>query len=34
LLEVLQMTVPLSRMMDVQIDALRMWAAQRARAAS
>ncbi len=34
LLDVLQTTVPLSRMMDVQIEALRAWASQRARAAS
>ena len=34
LLEVLQTTVPLSRMMDAQIAALRGWAEQRARAAS
>jgi hypothetical protein len=34
LLDVLQDTVPLSRMMDDQIEALRAWARQRARAAS
>ncbi len=34
LLDVLQDTIPLSRMMDDQIDALRTWARQRARAAS
>jgi SpoVK/Ycf46/Vps4 family AAA+-type ATPase len=34
LLDVLQDTVPLSQMMQEQIDALRGWARQRARAAS
>lgn len=34
LLDVLQNTVPLSRMMEEQIDGLRAWARQRARAAS
>ena len=34
LLDVLQDTVPLSRMMDDQIEALRAWARQRARPAS
>ena len=34
LLDVLQETVPLSRMMDDQIEGLRAWARQRARAAS
>lgn len=34
LLDVLQDTVPLSRMMEEQIDGLRAWARQRARAAS
>jgi SpoVK/Ycf46/Vps4 family AAA+-type ATPase len=34
LLDVLQDTVPLSRMMDEQIEGLRAWARQRARAAS
>lgn len=34
LLEVLQETVPLSRMMEEEIEALRLWAEQRARMAS
>ncbi len=34
LLDVLQTTVPLSRMMEEEIDALRAWARQRARAAN
>jgi SpoVK/Ycf46/Vps4 family AAA+-type ATPase len=34
LLDVLQETIPLSRMMEEQIEALRQWARQRARAAS
>lgn len=34
LLQTLQETVPLSRMMDEQIESLRVWARQRARAAS
>jgi hypothetical protein len=34
LLDVLQDTVPLSQMMQEEIDALRSWAKQRARPAS